>query len=65
MSIPYTYWQDPADGMWLGYWNDYPDHMTQGYSFDELLFMLRDLRSFINSGEIGEEPKHCGVMEFA
>lgn len=65
MSIPYTYWQDPADGMWLGYWNDYPDHMTQGHDLPELQYMLRDLRTFIDSGEFNEAPRQCGVMEFA
>ena len=36
MSGEITYWQDPSDGKWLGYWNDYPDYMTmtEGYSFD-------------------------------
>ncbi len=29
MQIPYTYW--PAkEGGFIGYWNDYPDHVTEG-----------------------------------
>ena len=46
MSIPYTYWQEP-DGYWLGYWNDYPDQMTQGRTLVELRRMLRSLRADI------------------
>jgi len=34
MTAPVTYWQDEKDGMWLGYWNDYPDYQTEGYTFD-------------------------------
>jgi hypothetical protein len=51
--------------MWLGYWNDYPDHMTQGHDLPELQYMLRDLRTFIDCGEFDEAPRQCGVMEFA
>ena len=64
MNLPYTYWQE-SDGYWLGYWNDYPDHLTQGHDLAELEFMLRDLRTFINAGDFDEQPKKCGVMEFA
>ena len=70
MSTPYTYWQDPKDGMWLGYWNDYPDYRTQGTSLDDLKYMLADLRSgireLISDGLISEaEPCSSGVMELA
>lgn len=55
MSIPYTYWQEPS-GFWLGYWNDYPDHWTQGHTLDELRQMLLSLRNdiagFIKSGDL-------------
>ena len=64
MAYSYTYWQD-ADGWYVGYWNDYPDHSTQGRSLEELQFMLRDLRSIINEGVFNEEPRICGVMEMA
>ena len=46
MSAAITYWQE--DGAWLGYWNDYPDYMTQGDTFDELKEMLIALRSDIS-----------------
>ena len=70
MSASYTYWQDPKDGMWLGYWNDYPDYRTQGTSLDDLKYMLADLRSgireLIPDGLISKaEPCSSGVMELA
>ena len=52
MSATYTYWQDPKDGMWLGYWNDYPDYMTEGHSLDELKYMLLDIRDAIRDGDL-------------
>lgn len=64
MQLAYTYW--PAkEGGFIGYWNDYPDHLTEGETLDELQFMLRDLRTFIDEGVFDEEPKRAGVMEFA
>lgn len=69
MQLPYTYWQDPKDGLWIGYWNDYPDYLTQGHDLAELQFMLRDLRNGINvmisNGEIHSSSIHSGVLEFA
>ncbi|MGN0847192.1 MAG: type II toxin-antitoxin system HicB family antitoxin [Kiritimatiellia bacterium] len=43
MTASYTYWQDTKDGMWLGYWNEYPDHQTEGRTLDELKRMLVSL----------------------
>ncbi|MBQ4199028.1 MAG: type II toxin-antitoxin system HicB family antitoxin [Kiritimatiellae bacterium] len=64
MQLQYTYW--PAkEGGFIGYWNDYPDHVTEGETIEELEFMLRDLRTFINDGAFDEQPRKCGVMEFA
>ena len=69
MNIPYTYW--PAkEGGFIGYWNDYPDYLTEGDTLDELQYMLRDLRNGINvmvsEGEIPSAVPCCsGVMEFA
>ena len=70
MSIPYTYWQDPKDGLWVGYWNDYPDFPTQGHDLAELQYMLRDLRNgievMVSEGEIPSAiPCQCGAMELA
>lgn len=65
MEIPYTYWQDPKDGLWVGFWNDYPDFPTQGHDLAELQFMLRDIRAFINDGTLVKPPRNVGVMEYA
>ena len=69
MSATYTYWQDPKDGMWLGYWNDYPDHMTEGYThkdLEEMLISLReDIREMIADGTMQDDRKSVGVLEFA
>ena len=64
MSLTYTYWQEP-DGMYLGYWNDYPDYMTQGHDLQELQFMLRDIRDLIRSGDLRDDRRSVGVMEYA
>lgn len=68
MSLSYTYW--PAkEGGFIGCWNDYPDYLTEGGSFDEFLDMLRDLRNGINvmvaEGEIPASSRQSGVMELA
>lgn len=65
MQIPYTYWQDPKDGLWVGYWNDYPDFPTQGHDLHELQVMLRDVRALIDDGTLVDEPRSVGVMEMA
>ena len=64
MQIPYTYWP-VKEGGYVGYWNDYPDHITEGDTIEELQFMLRDLRTFIDQGAFDEQPRLSGVMEFA
>lgn len=42
MKSKITYWKE-ADGKYLGYLNDYPDHWTQGDDFEDLKMHLRDL----------------------
>ena len=37
----YVHWQD--HGMWLGYFEDFPDYLTQGETLEELQGNLRDL----------------------
>ena len=49
-TIKYTFWQDGE--FFLGYLNEYPDYMTQGYSKDELMENLRDLLIELESGEV-------------
>lgn len=68
MSMPYTYW--PAkEGGYVGFWNDYPDYLTEGDTLSELQDMLRDLRNGIDvmvaNGEIPASSCRSGVMEFA
>ena len=42
MEVAYTYWE--ADNGWfVGYLNDYPDHLTQGHDLAELEEMLADV----------------------
>jgi predicted RNase H-like HicB family nuclease len=39
----YVYWQDGDH--WLGYFEEYPDYMTQGDSIENLQELHRDLAS--------------------
>jgi len=45
-----VHWQD--GDMWLGYFEDFPDYLTQGVSPAELEENLRDLYRDLTSGEI-------------
>ena len=69
MSAPYTYWQDPEDGMWLGYWNEYPDYQTEGHTLEELQRMLVSLRAdivaMIADGTMEDSRLHVGEMALA
>ncbi len=38
--------------MWLGYFEEFPDYMTQGESLAELEENLQDLHNDLTSGEI-------------
>jgi len=49
-TAKYVYWQD--QGMWLGYFQQYPDYMTQGETLEDLHAHLRDLYRDLTSGEI-------------
>ena len=46
----YIRWQD--GDMWLGYFEQYPDYLTQGESLTELEENLRDLFRDLRIGEI-------------
>lgn len=46
----FIYWEE--DGMWLGYFEEYPDYMTQGESFEELKENLADIYKDLASGAI-------------
>lgn len=49
-TLRYIHWQD--SGMWLGYFEEYPDYLTQAESLDELEENLRDLYRDLTSGQI-------------
>lgn len=49
-TLRYIHWQD--GGMWLGYFEEYPDYRTQGESLEELEENLRDLYRDLTSGQI-------------
>jgi hypothetical protein len=42
MELPYTYWA-AAEGGFIGYLHQYPDHWTQGETLEELETMLKSL----------------------
>jgi hypothetical protein len=46
----YVHWQD--DNTWIGYFEEFPDYLTQGESIPELEENLRDLYRDLTSGEI-------------
>ncbi len=46
----YAHWQDAET--WLGYFEEFPDYITQGESLSELEDNLRDLYLDLTSGEI-------------
>jgi len=49
-TAKHVYWQDA--GMWLGYFEEFPDYMTQGESLEDLKDHLVDLYKDLTSGEI-------------
>lgn len=51
MSTPrYIYWKD--GNQWLGYFEEFPDYLTQGESLEDLQESLADLFRDLTSGEI-------------
>lgn len=46
----YIYWNDGVQ--WLGYFEEFPDYMTQGDSLEDLQEHLKELLQDLNSGEI-------------
>jgi hypothetical protein len=55
MELPYTYWQN--DGWYLGYLDDYPDHITQGKDLKELEEMLKSLYADFSADISGVKRK--------
>ena len=58
MEIAYTYWE-ADDGWYVGYLNDYPDHLTQGSDLAELEEMLADVYQIRKD----EEKRLCQKMK--
>ena len=48
--MKYTIWRDGE--FFIGFWNEYPNYQTQGFSKEELLGNLNSLLEDIKSGEI-------------
>ena len=46
----YVYWKD--EDMWLGYFEEFPDYMTQGEDLEDLKENLKDIYATLNSGEL-------------
>ena len=46
----YIHWQD--HGMWLGYFEEFPDYLTQGETLADLEANLRDLFEDLTGGKI-------------
>ncbi len=46
----YIHWED--DNMWPGYFEEYPDYMTQGETLEELKDNLRDIYTDLSSGNV-------------
>lgn len=46
----YVYWEE--DNMWIGYFEEYPDYMTQGATLEELKENLKDIYKELTSGAI-------------
>jgi len=53
----YVHWQD--QGMWLGYFEEFPDFLTQGETLEELQENLRDLYKDLTSGEVPGDSSGC------
>ena len=58
--LKYTYWQDGE--MWIGYFEEYSDYITQGESIEELQENLKDIYQELISGTI---PSIRRVAELA
>ncbi|MFH2093249.1 MAG: hypothetical protein ABIJ31_12880 [Pseudomonadota bacterium] len=58
----YIYFFD--NEMWVGYWEEFPDYMTQGETLEELQINLKDIHQELSSGDI-PCVHHVGELETA
>ena len=49
-KVSFVFWQD--EDKWLGYFEEFPDYMTQGDTLDDLKDHLLDLYADLTGGEI-------------
>jgi predicted RNase H-like HicB family nuclease len=49
-TVRYVYWKD--EEMWLGYFEEFPDYMTQGEDLEDLKENLKDIYATLTSGEL-------------
>jgi hypothetical protein len=49
-TAKFVHWED--DGIYVGYFQDYPDYWTQGTTLDDLKEHLLDLYNDLTSGQI-------------
>ena len=49
-TASYVYWQEGRQ--WLGFFEEYPDYVTQGDTLEDLQEHLKDLFSDLTSGAI-------------
>ncbi len=69
MRKKYVYFND--NEMWLGYWEEFPDYMTQGATLKELQENLKDiykdLKDIYKDLTSGDIPcvHHIGELEIA
>jgi predicted RNase H-like HicB family nuclease len=50
VTASYVYWQDGP--RWLGYFEEYPDYVTQGETLEDLQEHLKDLFGDLTNGAI-------------
>lgn len=63
MELSYTYWA-AAEGGFIGYLNQYPDHWTQGETLEELEEMLKSLYADLSQFDDIQSlvPCHTGKL---
>ena len=60
VTARFVHWQ--AGEVWLSYFEEYPDYLTQGESLSELKENLRDLHRDLTSGEPPGIRKVAGLL---
>jgi predicted RNase H-like HicB family nuclease len=54
MTLRYTYFEE--DGGYVGFFNDFPQHLTEGNTIEELEMMLVDLYACLHFAEYQTRP---------